>query len=200
MITFPVTPPPSPGPRAVTWNQLSVTAESRSPFTLRRQIFAWPGQQLGAVVEMPIMRRADALKWQAFFASLRGREGKFFFGDAARFCKLDTVLGMPQTVGVSQGRTVLTDSWIPNTPVISAGDWLQIGGKLRKALTDAVSDSTGAATLEVWPDAQGVADGVEIIYREPRGVFRLSQDPPEFVWRTDGYQEGFTFTIEEVTS
>jgi len=200
MITYPVQTPASPGPNAITWNQLSVTAESRSPFTLRGQIFAWPGQQLGAVVSMPIMRRADALKWQAFFASLRGREGTFLFGDAARFCKLDTLLGMPQTVGVSQGRTILTDSWNPFTPVVSAGDWLQIGGKLRKVLLDADSDSAGAASIDVWPDAQGIADGTEIIYQEPKGIFRLSQDPPEFVWRVDGYQEGFTFTIEEVTN
>lgn len=197
MITYPITPPPTPGPVTVSWNQLSVTALSRSPFTLRGQVFAWPGQQLGAVVEMPVMRKQDASAWQAFFAALRGREGTFLFGDVARFCKEERALGLPETVGTSQGRNVLSTNWRPETKVVSAGDWLSIGGKLRKVTQAGSSDTSGNAAFQVWPDMQAITEGAEIIWQGPKGIFRLTQDPPELVWQVNGWQAPFTFTCEE---
>jgi hypothetical protein len=147
---------------------------------------------------MPIMRAADWRAWRAFFAALRGREGTFLWGDASRFCKQEVGLGTPETVGVSQGRSVVSTGWTPNAEILKAGEWLQIGGKLRQVLETTVSDENGDAIFSVWPDLQGVVANTEIVYQEPKGLFRLSQEAPEFVTRVDGYQESFTFTIEEV--
>jgi hypothetical protein len=129
---------------------------------------------------------------------MRGREGTFLWGDASRFCKQEIGLGTPETVGVSQGRSVVSTGWTPNVEILKAGEWLEIGGKLRQVMETTQSDASGNATFTVWPDLQAVADATEIIYREPKGIFRLSQEAPEFVTRVDGYQESFIFTIEEV--
>lgn len=199
-LEFPIDPPSYPAPSEVTWNQLTVTAESASPFTLKSQIFEWPGQGIGAVVTMPPMKREHAQKWQAFFATLRGRTGTFTFGDSNFANKQDAGLGSPETVGTTQGRNVLSTNWSPNrASVVKPGDWLRIGGKLRKVLTEADSDADGNAEFLVWPDVQDVSAGTEIVWKDPKGTFRLSEDPPEFVWLTSGHMDSFTFTIIETT-
>jgi hypothetical protein len=182
----------------VSWHLLSVTAVSQSPFTLRSQVYEWPGQKLGASVTMPVMNRAKGLAWQAFFAQLRGRVGTFWFGDSQFANKQETALGMPETVAISQGREVSSSGWDSNRlGVVKAGDWLRIGGKLRKAITTADSDADGLASFLVWPDMQAVPAATPIIWESPKGVFRLDDDVPELVWRVDQFLESFTFTIIE---
>lgn len=197
LLTFPLTLPPG-APSEVAWTLLSVTAESVSPFTLASQIYEWPGQKLGAVVTMPPMKRDAALLWQAFFASLRGRAGTFWFGDSRFACKQDVGLGLPETVGISQGRDVASTGWTPLAQsVVKPGDWLRIGAALRKVLTAADADADGNAAFMVWPDLQAVPAETEIIWQDPKGIFRLSQDPPELVWTTAQIQASFTFSIIE---
>ena len=198
LLTAPYDMPTAPGFSQVSWNMISVTAVSRSPFTLRSQVYEWPGQKLGAVVTTPIMTRENGLKWQAFFAQLRGRVGTFWFGDSAFANKQEAGLGMPETVSISQGREVESTGWTAHTRgVVKAGDWLRIGGKLRKAITTADADEDGNATFLVWPDMQAVAAGTPVIWQSPKGVFRLDDDVPELVWRTDRLLDSFTFTIIE---
>ena len=196
-LTFPLTPPATPGAVSISWNLLTVTAVAQSPFTLRTQMFSWPGQKLGAVVTMPVMKDVVARPWRAFFAALRGREGTFTFGDSSRLCKRETALGIPETVGTTQGRQVASTNWTPSTNVLKAGEMVRIGAKLRYVLEDVSSDADGNATFSVFPDLQSIAAETEIIWQSPQGVFRLDQDPPELVWRVDGLQDGFTFTIIE---
>ena len=198
ILTAPYDMPAAPGFSQVSWNLLSVTAVSQSPFTLRSQVYEWPGQKLGAVVTTPIMNRENGLAWQAFFAQLRGRVGTFWFGDSAFANKQEAGLGMPETVAISQGREVSSTGWAPNTlGVVKAGDWLRIGGKLRKAITNADAAADGTAEFMVWPDMQAVPAGTPIIWQNPKGVFRLDADVPELVWRTDRLLDSFTFTIVE---
>lgn len=198
ILTAPYDLPATPGFSQVSWHLLSVTAVSKSPFTLRSTIFEWPGQKLGAAVTTPIMKRENGMLWQAFFAQLRGRVGTFWFGDSAFANKQEVGLGLPETVAISQGREVSSTGWTANTNgVVKAGDWLRIGGKLRKALTTADSDAAGLASFLVWPDMQAVPTGTPIIWESPKGVFRLDDDPPELVWRTDRLLDAFTFTIIE---
>jgi hypothetical protein len=198
LLITPYTMPAAPGFAQVSWNMISVAAVSRSPFTLRSQIYEWPGQKLGAVVTTPIMTREQGLVWHGFFAQLRGRVGTFWFGDSLFACKQESGLGEPETVDVSQGREVSSVGWTPNAAdVVKAGDWLRIGGKLRKAITSAGADADGAATFLVWPDMQAVPAGTAIVWQEPKGIFRLDDDAPELVWRTDRLLDSFTFTIIE---
>ena len=190
--------PATPGFSQVSWHLLSVTAVSKSPFTLRSSIFEWPGQKLGASVTTPVMTRANGMLWQAFFAQLRGRVGTFWFGDSAFANKQEVALGLPETVAISQGREVSSTGWTANVNgVVKAGDWLRIGGKLRKVITTADSDAAGLAEFLVWPDMQAVPAGTPIIWESPKGVFRLDDDVPELVWRTDKLLDPFTFTIIE---
>ena len=106
ILTAPYDHPATPGFAQVSWHLLSVTAVSQSPFTLRSQIYEWPGQKLGASVTTPVMTRANGMLWQAFFAQLRGRVGTFWFGDSAFANKQEVALGLPETVEISQGREV----------------------------------------------------------------------------------------------
>jgi hypothetical protein len=93
---------------------------------------------------------------------------------------------------------VTTNGWVPNVQfAVRNGQWLEIAGRLHRSLSDVHSSSTGEAVLRVWPSLNAVPPQTEIIWREPKGLFRLDQEPPELVQRVDLYLSEFTFTIVE---
>jgi len=59
------------------------------------------------------------------------------------------------------------------------------------------SDADGKALIKFWPQARGLTDGMEVVWLNPKGVFRASS-VPAFTWNASRLQEGFQFSASEV--
>jgi hypothetical protein len=89
--------------------------------------------------------------------------------------------------GASQtGSELITDGWTTSTTgILKAGDYIQIGGgaaaKLHKVLDDVNSNSSGEATLTLWPDLRSApSDNAAIVVSGAKGVFRLSTNQSDW--------------------
>jgi hypothetical protein len=104
-----------------------------SPFTGQQQVYQHPGQFLTASIELPPMDRASAADFVAAMLSLQGIRGTFYFGDPAWTSPRGVGTGLPLIKGANQtGNTIATDGWtLSQSPILKAGDWLQIGSMNR---------------------------------------------------------------------
>jgi hypothetical protein len=173
-------------PASVEWGERSVVAESESPFTLSQEIQVWPGQAWTArVVFGPITGNAGLGPWRGFFAALNGKQGTFLLGDPIGVAPRGIATGTPLVNGAAAAgaNTLATDGWTPNvTGILRAGDYIQLGSgtttRLHVLATDANSNGSGQATLDIWPSIrrEGIGDNAAIVLANPRGVFRLAQN------------------------
>lgn len=202
-ITFPVSIPSTPGFTDIRWQPRSAVAEQESEFTYDRKVYAWSGQCRTVVVRLPSMSLADAKLWQAWAYKLNGMEGTFYLSDSVGKNSQGSPGGTPLVKGGSQtGQDLITDGWTHSvTGLLIAGDWISIGDRLFTVLIDANSDSSGNATLSLWPKIRtAYADNTAISYgASARGIFRLT-DFPEMGWDVNRLQSGFTFTAKEELS
>lgn len=190
--------PPEPGTRELSWIMDSAVSRSSSPFTLSEQVYVWPGQRWRCVIKLPPMLPGDGLAWQAFFADLNGMAGTFFLQEASFIRTTELAFGMAELDGAHvSGGTVKTRSWTPNMRVLWKGQKIEIGGRIRQVLADVYSDNDGLAELRCWPSCRSLADGQEVEWQNPRGVFRPSS-VPEFTWDKNRLQNGFQFAADEV--
>lgn len=175
MITYPLTPPASPKPSEVIWSEINAVAISESPFSLKQQILDWGGSRWSIEVLIDPLLREEAQPWIAFLSALRGPLGSFTFGDEHFKAPRGTGAGTPLVKGAGQvGFTLLTDGWANGQTVLKAGDFLQIGTALYRALQDVTSDGSGNATIEVFPRLKAHADNSPLVLSSPVGLFRLS--------------------------
>lgn len=195
----PINHPAKPGFREIAWAAASVVGRVESPFTLKAQIYKWPGQKRLATVRLPPMLPENAQAWRAFFLTLNGREGTFYLADKIRTKDATTGKGAGMMDGAAQkGATINTRGWKPNKGnLFKAGEVISIADRLHDVLQDVSSDSAGDATLKLWPHVTAShADGQEIEWTAPRGVFRL-MEIPEFVYNVARVVDGLTFSMEE---
>lgn len=92
-ILYPVTFPAHTGLASVGFRMVNTTAVSESPFTGVQQVQGYSRQRWEADVTLPPLKHADAVKWIAFLASLRGRFGTFTMGDPMATKPRGTALG-----------------------------------------------------------------------------------------------------------
>ncbi len=198
-IVYPIRMPARPAFREITWGMDSVVAVSESPFTFRQQTYAWPGQRWKCSMKLPPMKPDDARNWKAFFGSLNGQEGTFLIGDSAFAIRSESeALGDPEVDGAQiAGRYVTTKGWTPDKLVARAGDWLEVGGRLRQALLDAYSDDDGKSVVAIWPNLSPLDDGAPIEWLHPKGIFRLSAEL-ETVWDINRMLAGLQISCIEV--
>jgi hypothetical protein len=195
-ITYPLTPPATPGNRSIAWTPRSIVGMNQSPFTGAQQVYAWPGQWLEATVTLPPMTDAVAGAWQAFFLALNGREGTFYLGDSVRKTVLGNVTG---TLTVDSGAVANTTT-LPiagATGTFAVGDWLQVGTTSSARLHRVVQVNSSSA-IDVFPRLRtAYANGTAIDYTSPIGLFRLVGPVP---WMYDSAKicDGLTFTAMEV--
>lgn len=178
-ISYPITLPVRPAPKRITFRPRSVVGISASPFTLQQQLYVHQGQVWQADIMLPIMRRAIAEPWIAAFLSLNGMQGTFYLGDPLGIKPRGSVPGTPVVDGASQtGQELNTRGWtVSQTGILLAGDWIQLGDRLHKNLTDADSDGSGEAVLDIWPRMrESPADGATIITSNCKGLFRLASN------------------------
>jgi len=184
-ISFPISIPSSPAIKSVKFKMVNASAFNSSPFTGQQQVTVFPGQWWEIEVTLPTMTRADAEEWISFLAKLNGHEGTFNIGDPDGATPRGTGGGTPLVNGASQtGQDLITDGWNLSEAVLKTGDYVQIGTKLYKSLTDVTSDGSGNATLTLYPSVKTApSDGASIIVTNTTGTFRLKT--PVSGWSAD---------------
>jgi len=200
-ISFPIDLPTFPAPRSVTLTIVTNIGRARSPWTLSTQKQKHKGQMWIAEVNLPPMQRADAEAWQAFITSLNGPEGTFWLGDKLGSTPRGVAVGAPVVNGNDQvGGTLLTRGWGASvTGILKAGDYIQVGTRLHKLKQDADSDSSGNASLEIWPDlhSPSPADGLAVITEDAKGLFELADNSTELVSQDEQLLCSMSFVATE---
>lgn len=155
----------------------SMVGISQSPFTAVQQVYKYTGQYWEADISLPPMKRAVAEYWISFLLKLNGSYGTFLLGDPNGATPRGVATGTPLVKGANQtGSDLITDGWTTSTTgILKAGDYIQIGNYLHKVLDDVNSDSSGNATLTLFPDLRtSPADNATITVNSAKGLFRLS--------------------------
>lgn len=164
--------------KRLTMRANTVVAQSRSPFTYQSQVYEHNGAMWIAEVTFPLMSRADAEAWTCFLLKLNGPYGTFLLGDPSAKTPQGYASGSPKVNGANQtGKVLNTKGWTPSiTNILKAGDYIQISTSLYKVLVDANSDSSGNATLDIWPRLRtNYSDNTTIVTSNTTGLFRLLQ-------------------------
>lgn len=186
-ITYPLALPTTTGLAKIRISANSIVGISMSPFTAKQQVYKYTGQFWEAEISLPPMKRADAEYWISFLLKLNGSYGTFLLGDPNGTAPRGVGTGTPLVKGASQtGSQLVTDGWTPDTTnILKAGDYIQLNSgtdaKLHKVLDDVDSDSSGEATLTLWPDLRSApSDNAPIIVNNAKGVFRLSTNQADW--------------------
>lgn len=203
-ITYPLATPTIIYPSGVTMTMAHANSSSQSPFTRQTQVYDWGASAWAASLTFPSLTQEEADEWVCFLLKLRGRVGTFLLGDPSRYQPRGIATGVPLINGAAQtGYSLITDGWSHSvSQILAAGDYIQIGtgasSRLHKVTSDATSDSSGNATLEITPKLRySPADNDPIIISETVGVFRNSS--PNISWNAKNMLEyGFSFDCEEV--
>jgi hypothetical protein len=180
-VSYPLALPTNTGFAKIRISANNVVGVSRSPFTAKQQVYRYTGQFWEAEISLPPMKRADAVYWISFLLKLNGPYGTFLLGDPNGVTARGVATGTPLVKGANQtGSDLITDGWTTSTTgILKAGDYIQLGtgssSKLHKVLDDVNSDSSGNATLTIWPDLRSSpSDNASIVVSGAKGLFRLS--------------------------
>lgn len=187
MITFPLTIPDNLGANHVVFHQRTLVGMSQSPFAGSQQTYEWPGEWFEADFNLPPMKRSTAAAWVAFLVSLRGRLGTFLVGDPSAQSPLGSAPGSPVVNGANQtGISLATRGWTANrSGILLPGDYISVGAgattRLYMNLTQANSDSSGNATLDIFPTLrESPGDGAVIATANTKGTFRLAENKTDW--------------------
>ena len=206
-ITYPLSLPSVKGPASIVMRTTNLVAMNRSHFTGIQSTITYPGPWWEADVTLPPMREADAEEWIAFLLKLRGRAGTFLMGDPTKATprgSAATAPGTPVVNGADQTGNYLNISGMPTsvTNYLKTGDNIQLGtgsaSTLHKLLEPLDSDSSGEGTATLWPRIRvAPSDGAAITVANPRGLFRLKENNPEWAM-TPGTLYNLSFNAMEV--
>lgn len=204
-ITYPLAKPIY-NPTKVTFSLKNSNNISKSPFTFSGQVQDWGGQQLTASVQVDAVTREQGEYWISYLTSLKGHVGTFRLGDPSAATPMGSVTGAPTLDGahvIGDSELKVTGLPVSTTGVYKAGDWVQVGAtlttaRLYKVLSDANSDATGKATLDIWPNVRVAnSGGARVFHDNPTGLFRLSS--PNFDYSIENNcKYTFNFNCEEV--
>lgn len=77
----------------------------------------------------------------------------------------------------ANAEVVYTEGWATSEPVLMAGDYVGLGGRLHMVLDDVQSDGSGDATLRVRPRLRGaLSPGTRVVFVRPTARFRLTEN------------------------
>src|SRR5690606_38078877 len=114
--TYPLSHPPRPYFRSVTFSLVQTVAFTESPFSLQRQYQRHQGDRWQASVELPPMTRAEAQAWIAFLLALKGGTGTFLL-TYPETSPLGYPAGSPMLDGTHSAgvEELVTTGWTPGT-------------------------------------------------------------------------------------
>jgi len=171
------TQPDVTSPSSITWDAHEVVSTNTSPFTGTMEIYDYMASWMEGQVSFPPMHRGSSDAWSAFVLQCRGQANAFMIGDPKAALPKGSAKGSPVVSGAGQtGYNLVTRGWAASvTSTLLPGDYIQIGYRLYKVLNAVNSDSSGNATLAVWPNLRDLpADGVTVQTRNCKGLFRLA--------------------------
>lgn len=171
-ISFPLTPPSTPGNIRIAFTPKTVVGFGQSVFTGQQQAFAWSGQWWEAEVTLPPMSDASAEAWLGFLLALNGPTGTFWLGDSVLKAPQGSAAGS-WTVNGAQTAGSTTLALHGGTGAFTVGDWLQVGNFLHKVM------QVNAGSVDVFPVLPlAYADGTAITITAAKGLFRLTAPVP----------------------
>tara|TARA_R100000951_G_C2649062_1_gene183708 strand:+ start:435 stop:1064 length:630 start_codon:yes stop_codon:yes gene_type:complete len=195
--TYPLAFPTQTGVARVEITATDVVSISESPFTLAQQVVRHAGARWSATISIPPVKRSDSEYWNSFLLRLRGQFGTFLLGDpnaATPRGSASSAAGTPVVNGASQTGNNLNIDGLPASAVgyLLAGDYVQLGSaasaRLYKVLEDVNSNSSGEATLNLWPDLRSSpADGATVTVTGAKGLFRLASNDTTWTINTAGF-------------
>lgn len=196
-VSYPLTVPANLAQARISLSQMNNVSYSMSPITYQGQAQALDGEGWVLEVSLASLVREDAAPWIGFLTALRGKLGTFMFGDINCATPLGDAGGTPLVKGANQtGHILETDGWTHSmTGIMKAGDYFQIGQRLYMVVKDSDSDSSGNATLDIWPALRSSpADNAPIITENAKGLFKLtdSTTPIYTIGPNKAYQIGFS--------
>lgn len=165
-------------PSLIEWDPQEMVAPSTAGFDYSQQICDWSQSMLSGQVSLPPMKRLSADYWQAFLLEARGGVNAFLMGDPKASTPKGEPSGTPLVNGASQaGYTLATRGWAASTSgLLLPGDYIQIGYRLYRVLVPVASDSSGDASISIWPNLRDApADGTAIVTSNCKGLFRLTR-------------------------
>jgi hypothetical protein len=181
--------PTSPGLSQFSMTMIDSVAVVPSPYVPgQNQTQVWPGADAWAFnFTLPKMNRITAAPWRGFMAELRGMQNVFQIGDPAGANPLGVALGEPVTSGtnLTSATSLVTTGWTPSiTGQLLAGDYLQTGFHLHQVCEQVNSDSSGNATIQIWPSLRdSPANLSAIVLFNCVGLFRLKANTR--AWHSD---------------
>jgi hypothetical protein len=192
-VTYPLTLPTT-GISSVEFRTVNANATSQSPFTFKQQIISHGGEKFEATINLVSMKREDSSAWKAALVSLKGSLGTFLLGDPSCSTSRGTVSSCTLTgsAGDESGTVVMTGT-------LKAGDYIQLGSGSSAKLHQVLVDQDGDGTLELWPALRSDYTDATVVFNNPKGVFRLSNNVTS--WSIDNASiYGISFeAVEAVT-
>ena len=204
-ISYPLSLPTSIGMAQIELRATNAVARSTSPFTFSGQVHAYSGSAWSADVTLPSIRRDLAEDWIAFLLSLRGQLGTFYLGDpnaaTPRGSARDSH-SIATSAAVSSGSSIGIDGALTSvTGYLKAGDYLQVGTgnsrQLFKVLSDVNTNSSGEATVDVWPNVRtSIANNSPLTVENTTGLFELASNEQSYSIN-EASQYGISFGAKE---
>jgi hypothetical protein len=200
--------PATPALASVTFNFIDAVSVVTSVFTGQVQSQSWPGADaLSGTCEYAPLTQAQADPIIAALMQCRGMSNAFQIGDPLKAKPRGTALGSPVvTLTPPSGMPALiagsiylyTVGWAHSSVgLLLAGDYIQIGFRLHRVMDSVVSDSSGNATIEVYPSLREVPTSGEIVQTSNcLGLFRRAANTGTWSADADGLTH-ISFKVQE---
>lgn len=184
--------PSSPGMRNITLIQSDSVGENESPFTKQAQEQRWAGADWWmAKIQWPPMRLDEFSAWEAWLGALRGKANVFRMGNPLRTAPRGSgsISGTSASCVASSSENqagatyIYTQGWTASAAgVLLPGDYIQIGERLHfvAGVSSVDADSSGDATIEIWPSLRESASGVALKLTNCTGMWRLGSNDRQY--------------------
>ena len=170
-LNYPLSTPTTIGIESIELRAVNAVAVSQSPFTYKQQVISHGGQKWEASVTIPSVHRDKAAEWKALLVGLRGQVGTFLLGDPDYATPQGTVSSC--TLTGNAGDEAVS---VVMTGTLKAGDYIQLGSGSSAKLHQVLLDQDGDGSLEIWPSLRSDYAGATVVFNNPKGVFRLSNN------------------------
>jgi hypothetical protein len=128
------------------------------------------------VFTTPYLEEDEFRKWVNWRRSMVNDSGSFYASDTVRTAPTNAVIGTPKVDGAGQlGSSLPTKNWAPNTLVLEAGDYFQVGTEYYQLKEDILTDALGKVILNFMPSIRTAQnDNAPIITDNPKMIAVLT--------------------------
>jgi hypothetical protein len=149
----------------------------------------WVGADFWSMtITLPRMSQQTAAPWRGFMAAAQGVLNVFQIGDPFGVLPQGVAHGAPTCTGTNNAQgtnSLVTGGWAASVNnQLMAGDYIQIVNRLYQVTQNVNSDSSGNATIALWPSLREVPpNGTALILNNTKGIFRLGANTR--TWHAD---------------